>query len=405
MPSSLARRICLASLGLSLAFGVQAQNAAPRIRQFDIATLERLGREMYEQDQRALQATDVLFLEHSQAELNAAGFAGWVTSTINDAPAVRFVRLEGREPTALYDVLMPSDGEPTVAQPKSALTAEETAQFRARQLALSGIDGLCADSYNTIALKDPASNNWLVWAMSATTRPDILPAGGHIRYTITTDGRGVLARDALSRGCMNLERVPTDNDDDLPASSFVSHVVSMTPLESHVFLSLSDSLPLHVGTLDGRTWRVADGRISVVTMDSPDLDGFAARRFAGMYEACSAVVSSGGDPPAYQVVAEGQVKVIDPSEADGPLALDIDTTQQPVGVLCTRLEIVPAPRDYKVIEAGLVLYINDTGAGHPPRSGILERVAGQYTFRLINGDPLTPELQAQVDARLASFAR
>jgi hypothetical protein len=45
-----------------------------------------------------------------------------------------------------------------------------------------------------------------------------------------------------------------------PVGIAVSHVVSDTPLETHVFLSLQEKLPFWV-TAGGRTWIVENGAI------------------------------------------------------------------------------------------------------------------------------------------------
>jgi hypothetical protein len=50
--------ITVGALLPSLGFGA-AQDAPPKIREFDIPTLERLGQDIYTQDQFAWKATDV----------------------------------------------------------------------------------------------------------------------------------------------------------------------------------------------------------------------------------------------------------------------------------------------------------------------------------------------------------
>jgi len=41
----------------------------------------------------------------------------------------------------------------------------------------------------------------------------------------------------------------------------MNHIVSATPLETHVFLSLQEKLPFYVVTKDGRLWNVDGGQI------------------------------------------------------------------------------------------------------------------------------------------------
>ena len=42
----------------------------------------------------------------------------------------------------------------------------------------------------------------------------------------------------------------------------MSHVVSATPVETHVYLSLLHGMPLYVVTSEHEFWKVKDGRIS-----------------------------------------------------------------------------------------------------------------------------------------------
>lgn len=406
MRSSFARLILPGTIAFCFVDTASAQDdPPPPIRAFDVATVERLGQEMFAQDQLAWRATDALLLEHSEGELRDAGLAGWVTSGIDGADIIRFVRVAAERPEALYDVIFDADGTPALSQPADpALSESEIAQYHARRLAIADINVLCADNYNTIALADPESDGWLIWAMSATVDPGILPAGGHVRFTISADGDKILERDALSLGCMNIERPGAADGPDDAVSSFVTHVVSLTPVESHVFLSLAESIPLYVGTLDGNGWRVEGGRISRVDVDSAGLDGYTARSFHAMYEECSAIVATDEEPPRYQVVAQNEIKVIAATETESRFSPG-DLPLTPVGVICSRLDIVPAPNDFKVTQAGLTLYIADRGEGHEPRSGILERMDGAYTFRIVDGAPLTPELDVRIAARLDGFPK
>ena len=97
-----------------------------------------------------------------------------------------------------YDVTFTAGRALTYSEPPSALlSGHELAQYNARTTAL-GVDRLCAETLNTIALKDPQGDGWLVWAMAATTKSEDIIVGGHYRFTIK--GRKVRhSQDALSR--------------------------------------------------------------------------------------------------------------------------------------------------------------------------------------------------------------
>src|SRR5262245_53404258 len=126
------------------------------IREFDIPTIEKLGRAMYEQDRLAWIATDVLFAERTEEGAVEDGVRGWITSTVEGHDAVRFVRDGEEGPELLYDVVFAGDGPPLFSTPASrTLLPEELAQHDARTLALDNIPSACSDQYNTVALRDP----------------------------------------------------------------------------------------------------------------------------------------------------------------------------------------------------------------------------------------------------------
>lgn len=52
-----------------------------------------------------------------------------------------------------------------------------------------------------------------------------------------------------------------------------------------------------------------------------------------------------------------------------------------------------------------MLSIKDVGEGHPTRIGELSRADGKFKFAIKEGDPLTPDLEARVAARLAAFEK
>ena len=369
------------------------------IRAFDIATIENLAQEMYAQDRIAWTASDVLLAQIDAKKAAREGVKHWVTGTRDGHNVVRFIRIRDGTPEAGYDVTFAGLAEPTVSVPADRrLSADEKAQHSARLLALENIERRCSDRYNTIALKDPESDGWLVWALAATVDPNLILIGGHYRFTISADGKTIRARDALSTSCLRFE---TKKDS---AGSFMSHVVSLTPVETHAFASLAYGKTFHVGTEDGRAWRVDAGRIVRVEQDAPDLDGFAARALAAIDEECSLIVSTNGETPKKYHSSES-TKVIDATEHSATLSIEDPPGEHVEGVVCARRDIVPSPNDYKVIAAGYFFSIGDRGTGHPYRVGKLELVNGQFRFEIIKGDPLTEELRKRVNARLEAFQR
>lgn len=376
----------------------------PAIRDFDLATIEKLGRDIYEQDQWAWKATDIVFAKRSEDERRADGMSGWITDRVDGKPRVRFVKQGAGGPEVLYDVVFEDGREGAYSVPADrTLKADEIAQLDARSLAIQGAARKCSPNYNTVALKDPSGDGWLVWALATTADPDLIIIGGHFRFTISADGKEVKQRDEMSKGCLRFSRkamnVPTDGRLD---SLIVNHLPSLTPVETHVFSNLTYALKLIVGTMDGRAWKVDGGHVANIDMDMPGFDGFAARVTAGLSERCKIIASTNDEPKKY--VTGGDPKIILATESPGPFKkIEIESGYMAEGVMCGRLDIVPAPNDYKVVVAGYPLYILDIGMGHPQRFGALDMSEGRFRYRITDGPALTDDLAARLGKRLDGF--
>jgi hypothetical protein len=398
------------AMGVGVTLPAQVLSAAeeeprPEIRAFDFPTLEALGQAMFGQDRLAWVATDMAISERGERTLEAEGMRGWITITDEGRNIVRFVRMNGDTPEAFYDVVFMEGAQPQLYSPATpVLTPEEVAQYNARMLALENIDDACSETYNTIALRDPESANWLVWAIAATTEPDVLVVGGHYRFTVAEDGSEIVRTDRLYRACLSM---PSPEPEPGYVEAFVafSHITSLTPIETHVFMSLSyGDRSLVIGTNDGRAWKVEGGMISAIEQDDVDPDGAMARSVAGMSEGCSYIVADPSvEPLDVFLVGDNQIRIIHETE-------NVESYRAPAmrrglvaSIGCRRLDIVPALNDYKVVVPGYHLLISDGGEGRPNRNGTLEYTDGQFRFEITDGEPLDAETQARIDARLAGF--
>lgn len=241
-----------------------AEDDTPSIRVFDIKTIQALGQHMYRQDQEALKATDILLAKHTPKELTDAKSKGWIVDETSQGDVVRFLREGTNGLEAAYDVTFSRDAKPALNEPeKRILTAEEIAQANARSLAVENFTFHCSnDPTNTVAFRDPMGEGWLVWVMSATQDPNQLMLGGHIRFTISADGKSVIRKDALSKSCNILSRKGPNGE--VPVASFFTHIISDTPVETHVFASLLYDSNFYVGTMDRSVWNVVKGTITKV---------------------------------------------------------------------------------------------------------------------------------------------
>jgi hypothetical protein len=255
------RFVLAAGLALVVAVPTHAADKPPPIRAFDIPTLERLGGAIYRQDRAAWLATDALVAK--VPDLEGAGLKGWIVEGEGGAEKVRFLRDTGSGLEAGYDVVVGAKGAGPVAEPADrSLTAEERAAFAARQTAIRALPNACRQGYNSVVLKDVEGDGWLVWLLAPSPARDVIPMGGHYRFSVSADGGTVRRVDALSASCLTMDAKPK-----LPAGAgapvlFVTHIVSPTPVETQVFLGLMYHLPIMVGTGKDKIWIVDNGKIS-----------------------------------------------------------------------------------------------------------------------------------------------
>lgn len=388
-----------------MAMAVSADDAPAPIREFDIPTIEKLGQQMYKQDQEAWKATDILFAAHKQSELVEQGLGGWIVVKGSDGDVVRFIRNGKNGPERFYDIAFPMSGSPVLAEPQDkTLLPEELAQQKARRLAVADAGAKCTGRVNTIALRDPQGDGWLVWEIPATTDSSLVIMGGAIRYTISADGTTILHKDALAQSCGLIPRPKAPADGFSEAGLMWTHLVSLTPVETQVFAGLNYATDIFVETTDGKTWSLSKGHIQSVDMDSPGMGGYSARILAGHMEECRAIIKRSADEK--YVTSDDAPRVILETETENVIHVPVPAGGSVAEVACKRLDIVPALNDYKVLRSGYALYIMDTGTGHPRRAATLEMVDGRILYYLADKDPpLTPEQKAKADARIEAFQK
>jgi hypothetical protein len=227
----------------------RAQERAPDpvpIEEWSSEKVVAMGQAIYEQDVAAWVATDAL-VAHLAGAPPPPGTSGWIVVDEGETQRVRFIRQAGGNLTSAFDVVVRDGRAGAVEVPADgALSEEEKAAYLARQTAIANIGRLrCSRNLNTVVLDDPDSDGWLVWLLTSTTDSNIVPIGGHYRFRISADGSTVLRRDMLSNGCMNMPRQPS-GDQGEPAALAVSQIVSRGPVETHVFLSIQNQLPIYV---------------------------------------------------------------------------------------------------------------------------------------------------------------
>lgn len=241
--------------GSSAVAGNQAEPVP--VEAWSLERIADLGREIHRHDVAAWVGTDA-FLEHVGGT-PPSDLRGWIVTPDDNGLKVRFLRLDGDSLRAGWDVLV-TDGRagPVVTPTDGALSEEEQARFLARQTAAANIGALrCSARMNAVVLPDPDSDAWLVWLLASTTEAGLIPFGGHYRFRISADGRNVLMRDQLSTSCLTMRDQPD------AVGMVTNQIVSDTPVETHVFLSLANRKTFYVSAGD-RIFAVEGDRIRVV---------------------------------------------------------------------------------------------------------------------------------------------
>ncbi|HEX3758078.1 MAG TPA: hypothetical protein VHW23_05210 [Kofleriaceae bacterium] len=223
---------------------------------------EMLGQAIWRFDTAAARASDALTECFPDKRLPDPQMFGWVVTddgADSGALHVHFLGAAGADLEVLYRVRIGGGGMPPVVEvmdPPIALAPHvrgpATALRRARKAPVPRVNA----PYNEVVL--PAElvgqAGWLVYALAATTNPEEMLVGGHTRIKVSADGTTVEEIFPFTRTDL---RVPAGKE---VAMTTLTHIVSATPLEHHVFLGLLHKQYLRVLTELG-AWDVEHGRI------------------------------------------------------------------------------------------------------------------------------------------------
>jgi hypothetical protein len=178
---------------------------------------------------------------------------------------VRFVHRSETESTAVLDatfddLLLPELSTPT----DTKLTATQVAQAAARETAAPHLTDQCEDAaYDNAVVPNPSGKGFLVYAIAVSKDHANVMLGGHHRFAVSADGHTLEHEDALSTSCLNVPLAKLDLSDGNKGVAVRANL-SDTPLEIHVYLSLSYKMPLYVVTRDLKMWKVEKGTMRVI---------------------------------------------------------------------------------------------------------------------------------------------
>lgn len=239
----------------------QSSEAAPTpvpITEWSRAKVIAMGQEIQRHDVASWVATDALMAKYRGTP--PTGLTGWIVVPDGRNLRVRFIRMQDETASAGWDVIVRNGRAGDVIEvADGTLTPDEQAMFRARQTAAANIGRLrCSPRMNSVVVDDPDSDGWLVWLLTSTDDANIVPMGGHYRFLISADGSAVQQRDMLTNSCLPMSRAAPQGAQ--PAALTISQIVSNGPVETHVFLSLQQRLPIYV-IAGGNLFEVNGARI------------------------------------------------------------------------------------------------------------------------------------------------
>lgn len=119
---------------------------------------------------------------------------------------------------------------------------------------------LCDGKYSVVSVpgtKGASNSRYLILAIPTG---EGIPVGRHFRIETEPNSDQILSAAASSKGCVTIPPPPSGVK---AMAATVTHLLSPTPTEFHVFLNLYYQTTLYVGTNYG-TWVVKDGAIQLV---------------------------------------------------------------------------------------------------------------------------------------------
>ncbi len=230
---------------------------------------ELLGRALFENDVAAAFATKLLL--DSGALAGEERIIGWITQQGQGSLLVTYVAEENGRRTVGYEIVFPGGpfGAPTLAPTPSdtPLAGERAVMYTARETAVSELQPQCNTNYNPVVL--PASligqQGWLVYMLAANLNPGERVLAGHSVTRVSADGLTSMGSLPLSQSCQ-IEPIQLPQGTE-PSGIFLVHRTTAWPLETHVYTSLINRIPVYVQTSVG-TWTVDGDTIELINLTS-----------------------------------------------------------------------------------------------------------------------------------------
>jgi hypothetical protein len=255
--------LSLLTLGSARAADVNSAEAQASLRQ-----AEMLGRVIYGKAAAAEIGNALLEKEgvwHPGMAAAERPFQRRISLLEGETWLVRYLSRQGGSVVSRYDVridkLMRETARLIRHQPPEPVDTTATAMFEARGLAPKFVTDPCAGSYTVVVLPSRVSAlaGWTVYALTGEAADEIA-VGGDYRAEVSANGRVLKSAERLSKGCLTLKKSQPGAPGAKLGGIAVDELISDTPTEIQVYLSIRHKLDVYVHTRLGK-WLVSVGRI------------------------------------------------------------------------------------------------------------------------------------------------
>ena len=145
---------------------------------------------------------------------------------------------------ALYNAMLSSDA------------TDEATSREADLLEMASEELLCEGKYQAVRIRDTESNLERIYLVLQPPKSAGIQFGRHLRFDFLLGTNDLEELTLSTKTCL---LVPNTEEDS--AAVFITHLMSPTPNEFHVYLSLLHDQPIYVSTEQG-VWKVENGVIS-----------------------------------------------------------------------------------------------------------------------------------------------
>jgi hypothetical protein len=256
---------------LLLICGVSAtQTFAAEIREFSVSTLERLGNELSRRDEIAARAADLAIERDPKWKKVSPQY--WITDLGKGSDTVYLIDARKPEPAVAYKISFPKGGSRGILEAHHqplppGIALRYKALRTAVKAALPTLNTAYDPRYNWEVLNDPDGSGFLVYALAAFTKKNLVYTGGHVRITVSADGAKVERIDQLSHWIIEQK---SDPGHEVVAMAVAQAVETRHPVETFLYESHLSHLPFYVATNDGSSWRVVNRKIYKFTKAEMD---------------------------------------------------------------------------------------------------------------------------------------